>query len=171
VNGGVLGGTVGYNAQFGRLWLFGLEGDMSWTNADGSSPNQPPFFPTSSSETQEHWLSTARVRLGAVSADRWLAYVTGGVAWAEVEAIAHQENGDSFSESQIRPGWTAGAGFEYAIDRNWSAKLEYLHVGFNNAPYLNDLNRQVNGVNRGGGVPLSDEIVRAGVNYRIGWGN
>src|SRR5262249_22661015 len=30
VNGGVLGGTIGYNAQFGRLWLFGLEGDMSW---------------------------------------------------------------------------------------------------------------------------------------------
>jgi hypothetical protein len=34
------------------------------------------FNPASSSETKEHWLSTARVRLGAVPADRWLAYVT-----------------------------------------------------------------------------------------------
>ena len=68
-----------------------------------------------------------------------------------------------------RAGWTAGAGIEYAIDGNWSAKLEYLHVGLNNAPYLNNLNPAVNGVNRGGGVPLSDEIVRAGINYRIDW--
>jgi len=62
-----------------------------------------------------------------------------------------------------------GAGIEYAIDRNWSAKLEYLHVGLNNATYLNDLIPQVNGVNRGGGVTLGDEIVRAGVNYRTDW--
>jgi opacity protein-like surface antigen len=166
----VNGGTIGYNAQFGGAWLFGLEGDMSWTNADGSASNlAPKFNPASSSETMEHLLSTARVRLGAVPADRWLAYVTGGVVLADVEAIAHQPNGDSFSQSVIRPGWTAGAGIEYAIDRNWSAKLEYLHVGFNNAPYLNNLNPAVNGVNRGGGVPLSDELVRAGVNYRIDW--
>jgi opacity protein-like surface antigen len=169
VNGGVFGGTIGYNAQFGGAWLFGLEGDMSWTNADGSSPNQPPFLPTSSSETQEHWLSTARVRLGAVPADRWLAYVTGGVAWADVGATAHQTNGDSFPESQVRAGWTAGAGVEYAIDRNWSAKLEYLHVGLNDAPYFTQPGAGV--VNRGGGVPLSDDIVRAGINYRLGWGN
>jgi hypothetical protein len=43
----------------------------------------------------------------------------------------------------------------------------YLHVGLNDTPYLNYLKPAVNGVNRGGGVPLSDEIVRAGINYRI----
>jgi opacity protein-like surface antigen len=172
VNGGVLGGTIGYNALFNRLWLFGLEGDMSWMNADGTAANLAPNFkPTSSSETREHWLSTARVRLGAAPTDRWLAYVTGGVAWADVEAIAHQENGDSFSQSLLRAGWTAGTGIEYAFDRNWSAKLEYLHVGLNNAPYLNNLNPAVNSVNRGGGVTLSEDWVRAGVNYRLGWGN
>ena len=111
----------------------------------------------------------ARVRLGAAPANSWLAYVTGGVALADVEAIAHQANGDSFSESHVRAGWTAGAGIEYAIDKNWSAKLEYLHVVLNDTPYLNNLNSAINGVNRGGGVPLSDEIVRAGINYRIGW--
>ncbi len=167
VNGGVFGGTFGYNAQFGGGWLFGVEGDMSWTNADGSSANQPPFKPTSSSETSEHWLSTARIRLGAVPADRWLTYITGGVALADVEATAHQTNGVSFSQSYIRPGWTAGAGVEYAISRDWSAKLEYLHVGLSDTPYLNGLNPNVNGENRGGGVPLSNDVVRAGVNYRF----
>ena len=170
VDGGMLGGTIGYNAQFGGAWLFGLESDMSWMNASGRASNLPPnFSAASSSETRERWLGTARVRLGTVPANSWLAYVTGGVALADVEAIAHQANGDSFSQSLIRAGWAAGAGIEYAIDRNWSAKLEYLHVGFNNAPYLNFLNPAVDGVNRGGGVSLSDEIVRVGVNGRFDW--
>src|SRR5262249_20888381 len=158
---------IGYNAQYGGRWLFGLEGDMSWTNADGSSANQPPFFPTHSSETAEHWLSTARVRLGAVPADRWPAYVTGGVAPAAVQAIPPQNPPFSSSQSCIRPGGTAGAGVEYAINRNWSAKLEYLHVGLSDTPYLNNLDPNVQGVNRGGGVPLSNEIVRGGINYRF----
>jgi opacity protein-like surface antigen len=164
VNGGIAGGTIGYNVQFGSAWLFGLEGDMSWLSASGSSANQPPFNPASSSETREPWLSTARIRLGTVTADRWLAYITGGVALADVEAIAHQENGESSSQSRIRGGWTAGAGVEYAFDRNWSAKLEYLHVGLNEASYLTPA---IIGVNRAAGVPLSDEIVRAGINYKF----
>src|SRR5262249_13183087 len=70
VDGGLLGGTIGYNAQFGGVWLFGLEADMSWVSADGSASNLAPHFnPASSSETREHWLGTARVRLGAVPAD------------------------------------------------------------------------------------------------------
>jgi opacity protein-like surface antigen len=166
--GGVVGGTAGYNAQFGGGWLVGFEGDLSWTNADGSASNLAPRFdPASSSETRERWLSTARMRLGTMFANRWLAYVTGGVALADVEAIARQAAGDSFSQSHVRAGWTAGAGVEYAIDKNWSAKLEYLHVGLNDASYLNYLDPAVNGVNRGGGVPLGQEIVRAGVNYRV----
>jgi opacity protein-like surface antigen len=165
VNGGMFGGTVGYNAQFGGPWLFGLEGDMSWMNARGSASNtEANFNPASSSETDEHWLSTARIRLGGVMADRWLAYATGGLALASVEAVAHQESGASASQAKIRAGWTAGAGIEYAVDRNWSAKLEYLHVGFNNTPYFTP---PVIGVNRGGGVALSDEIVRAGINYKF----
>jgi opacity protein-like surface antigen len=170
VDGGLLGGTIGYNEQFGPGFLFGVEGDMSWVNAKGGASNLAPNFnPASSSETKERWLSTARVRLGAAPTAGWLAYVTGGVALADVEAIAHQANGDAFSQVRIRPGWTAGTGIEYAIDKSWSAKLEYLHVGLNNAPYLNDLNPSVTGVNRGGGVPLSNEIVRAGINHRIDW--
>jgi outer membrane immunogenic protein len=29
-----------------------------------------------------------------------------------------------------RYGWTAGAGLEYAFDKNWSAFVEYDHLGF-----------------------------------------
>ena len=32
--------------------------------------------------------------------------------------------------SLLRTGWTAGAGLEYALDENWSAKIEYDYLGF-----------------------------------------
>src|SRR5437868_7197144 len=41
--GTVIGGTAGFNQQFGTHWLWGLEGDLDWANIHGSSacPNPP----------------------------------------------------------------------------------------------------------------------------------
>jgi opacity protein-like surface antigen len=164
VTGGLLGATIGYDAQFAGIGLFGLEGDMSWMNDRGSALNQPPFNVTSKSETKETWLSTARVRLGVTPTDRWLAYATGGIAVADVEADALPP-GFSFSESHVRAGWTAGAGVEFAIDRNWSSKVEWLHVGLNDTPYFTPP-PAANVANRGGGVPLREDIVRGGIDYK-----
>ena len=35
VSGGMIGGTVGYNWQIAQ-WVFGLEGDIDWTNINGT---------------------------------------------------------------------------------------------------------------------------------------
>src|SRR5262249_61352878 len=85
VNGGLLGASAGYNAQFAGMWLFGLEGDMSWSNASGTAPFIPPFNTEKHAATKESWLATARVRLGFVPADRWLTYLTGDGALAHVK--------------------------------------------------------------------------------------
>jgi len=62
-------------------------------------------------------------------------------------------------------GWTVGAGLEVALPGNWSAKAEYLHV---------DLGRFNCGTGCGplptDNVSLHDNVFRAGVNYRFGWG-
>lgn len=165
VNGALLGASAGYNAQFAGIWLFGLEGDMSWSNASGKAFNIPPFATATQSGAKESWLATTRVRLGVVPVDRWLAYVTGGVALADVKAQIINED-ITFTESHIRGGWTVGAGAEVALDRNWSAKLEYLHVGLTDTPYFTPVPRD-DTVNRGGGVPLNQEIVRGGLSYRF----
>jgi outer membrane immunogenic protein len=65
-----------------------------------------------------------------------------------------------------RAGWTVGAGIEGALGNNWSAKLEYLYVD------LGTINTAFAGV--GAFAPLTvsshvtDNIVRAGVNYKFG---
>jgi opacity protein-like surface antigen len=164
VNGALLGASAGYNTQFASMWLFGVEGDMSWSNASGTASLIPPFNTPKHAGTQESWLATARVRLGVVPVDRWLAYVTGGVALADVKAqIINPDT--TFTESHIRGGWTVGACAEVALDRNWSAKLEYLHVGLTDMPYFTP--PPPDNANRGGGVPFNQEIVRGGLSYRF----
>ena len=171
VDGGLLGGTVGYNSQFNGIWAFGVEGDMSWVDARGSANQIPPFLVSQVATTKEDWLATARARFGLTPVDRWLVYGTGGVAVADVAAgIANASGTTAFpEESHVRPGWTAGGGVEAAIVGNWSAKLEYLYVGLENHAYFVPTPNNPHLTNRAGGVPLNDNIVRGGINYKINW--
>jgi opacity protein-like surface antigen len=165
VNGALLGASVGYNAQFAGIWLFGLEGDMSWSNASGNAFDIRPFNTARQSGTKELWLATARIRLGVTPIEHWLAYITGGVALAEVEAeIFNPEL--TYTDRHVRGGWTAGAGVEYALTKNWSAKLEYLHIGLTDTSYFTPA-PAVTTSNRGAGVPLDADIVRGGINYKF----
>jgi opacity protein-like surface antigen len=171
VDGGIAGGTVGYNAQFFQIFVYGLEADMSWVGASGSANQIAPFNTSQVASTTERWLSTARVRLGVTPFDRWLVYATGGVAVADVEASIANANGTiAFpGESHIRAGWTAGGGLEAAIIGSWSAKLEYLCVGLEDHGYFVPSPNNSHITNRAGGVPLDNNTVRAGVNYRFNW--
>ncbi len=171
VNGGMVGGTLGYNSQFSGIWVFGLESDMSWTDASGSAHQIPPFLASQVATTKEDWLATARARIGFTPTDRWLIYGTGGLAAADVEArITNASGSTAFGpESHVRPGWTAGGGVEAALIGNWSAKVEYLYVGLENHAYFVPTPNNPALTNRAGGVPLNDNIVRGGINYKINW--
>src|SRR5512135_2088441 len=59
VNGGMAGGTIGYNWQAGRL-VYGLEADGDWSGLKGSTTNAVCV----SCETSNPWLATARGRIG-----------------------------------------------------------------------------------------------------------
>lgn len=173
VSGGMIGGTVGYNSQFTRIFVFGLEGDMSWVDARGSA-RQIALGTALTASTTEDWLATARARIGVTPVNHWLVYATGGLAMADVEASIPPATGSSTTEAlgselHVRPGWTAGGGIEASIIGNWSAKLEYLYVGLQNHGYFVPTPANPLVDNRAGGVPLNDNIVRAGINYRFGW--
>jgi outer membrane immunogenic protein len=155
-SGGTLGGQLGYNWQTGPAVL-GLETDMNWINAKGSSSAGGVCLTDGAGQcqTKQSWLGTTRARVG-YAFDRWLPYLTGGVAYGDIRA--DQANGSS---STTKTGWTAGGGVEYGIDRNWSAKLEYLHVDLGTATFMGAASGTPT-LN----VPITDDIVRAGLNYR-----
>ncbi len=85
------------------------------------------------------WLLTLRPRVGFLLGDSLMLYGTAGIAVGKVKMSlnGHEvdlEDGDVFapdySRSDTLKGWVAGAGFEYAMSRNWHLRGEYLHVGF-----------------------------------------
>jgi outer membrane immunogenic protein len=170
VKGGLVGGTLGYNWQVSNF-VFGFEGDASWVGEYGSHPddglanlNNPagPFSVTSF--TKETWVATARGRLG-YAVNNLLFYGTGGYAAAGVEAGVKDANTGALlaSATSTRSGWTAGGGFEWGFAPSWSAKFEWLYMKFESAAF-NTL--QAEGPRSS--VPLDDNVVRAGINYRFG---
>ncbi|HET7850770.1 MAG TPA: outer membrane protein [Pseudolabrys sp.] len=131
---GVIGGVqAGYNWQWASLVL-GIEGDISFASLDRSVTAAnflaPPFQDTLRSRLD--WLATIRGRLGW-AVDRWLIYGTGGVAFAHFnDELSDPPSvlGFTVGPDSSRTGWTAGGGIEYAFTDHWTAKAEYLHVGF-----------------------------------------
>ena len=111
IGGGLVGGTVGYNFQTGP-WVYGVEGDLSFVDAQGGVNDALPVFnPLSFVDTRGRWLGTGRGRLGWSTPDNVLLYATGGFAVAGVEAAITHPNAE-LRETNVRWGWTVGAGAE-----------------------------------------------------------
>jgi outer membrane immunogenic protein len=165
LSGGLAGGTAGCNYQV-QQFVFGVEGDGSWTNKRGSASDLAANFnPAFTSETRERAIYTIRGRAG-VAFDRVFLYGTAG--GAAVDAGIHAF-GPGFDGSENRTiwGWTAGAGVEWAFIQTWSVKAEYLHADFGNPSFFTI---PPNGfVNRSGGIHLTDDLFRVGLNYKFNW--
>jgi outer membrane immunogenic protein len=180
---GFIGGFQGgCNWQWG-VWVFGIEGDGSATNKSGQSNEFPlTALPGGGaarnnwvSETQERWLVTARGRLGLSGwgwwGDKTMVYVTGGAAWAKIDAsewlfAATGPIQRGHQESNTRSGWTVGGGIEYAVGYGWSVKSEFLYVKFDDYTTFTTGPFAVGNVSPRE-VKLEDYIWRAGLNYKF----
>jgi outer membrane immunogenic protein len=173
LNGAMAGGTVGCNYQFGGNWVIGAEADWSWTNKSGSAASIPPFTAGETFGISESWFGTARGRLG-FTWDRVLIYGTGGAAFTKQNISACDLVAGCVNASSNITGWTAGGGIEYAFLNNWSVKVEYLHADFGTQSYgrLTTPGVFANGSTffAARNVSLTDDIVRAGLNYRFDFG-
>lgn len=144
--GGVFGGHVGYNWQFGNI-VTGFEGDF-----DGAtlSYTDPEAFKHKTDE-----LASARARLGYVFAPNLLAYGTGGFGWAHSKI--EDTLGGAGSASVSQPGWIAGAGIEYKVLGPLVARGEYLHYGLGSQSLPNF----------GDNLKESIDVVRGGLSYKF----
>ena len=97
--------------------------------------------------------------------------MTAGVAIARLEAdISGSPSG---RQSSNNLGWTVGAGVEIVIDGPWTAKLEFLHADLNGfgcdmaCGNLRSIDPPGNIVKGGVHINASENIIRAGLNFRI----
>ena len=181
-NSSIVGGLhAGYNMQSGSI-VYGLEADLELSGLSKTSSalfagNGALIGGVYSYSQKIDWQGSVRGRLG-YAAGPALFYVTGGLAFANVKngysnpinfanTVAAVGAG-SYSFSSTRTGWTLGAGLEYALNNNWSARVEYRYTDFGSF------------TNSTGAVPvtmwsnenikhkLQEHAVRVGVTYRFG---
>jgi outer membrane immunogenic protein len=160
-SGGVFGGTAGAQIQTGHV-VIGFETDLDWTGLKGSDTYIPtiggvPVVPDAiSASTSIDWEATARARVGYAE-QNWLFYATGGLALLGTKSSFTPPLGYTCADFQIncsgnkkQVGAALGAGVEYGLTPNVSAKLEYLYI-------------------TGASIDVSHHSeIRAGLNYRFG---
>jgi outer membrane immunogenic protein len=150
-SGGLVGGTIGYNYQINHF-VIGAEGDIDWASISGTTTTAAC---PAGCKTGDSWLSTARGRIG-YAADRFLPFVTGGAAFGNINATTA-----GLTTTTTNAGWTVGAGLEFAITPNWSAKAEYLYVS------LGKFNCGLNCGAATDNVSFNANLVRGGINYHF----
>lgn len=125
---GVSGGVkAGFNFQSGRI-VYGAEADFEWTDITGGFIDRIENI----GQGVDHydWQASIRGRLG-VAFDRVLVYGTAGVSFARIENI-YTLVPFAISEpiEDVRTGWTAGGGVEYAVTENVVAGIDYRYTEF-----------------------------------------
>jgi high affinity Mn2+ porin len=156
---GLIGGfQAGYNRQFSNRVVLGIEADASFT-----SPLDSPALVPAPFHTTLDYVGTVRGRVG-YAFGALMPYLTGGLAWGHTRVELNDSAGTVVSSpGQTQAGWTAGAGVEFAVSGNWSAKVEYDYIDLSRRMYdlsgfgLPDIN-----------VEPSIHLAKLGLNYRFG---
>jgi len=155
VSGVLAGGQIGYNWQY-QSFVAGLESDVDWSGVKGSTSNG--ICGLTVCTTSNPWIGTTRARLG-FAVDHWLFYGTGGAAYGNISF--NDLPLTSVNGTAAKIGWTAGGGIEYAFDRNWSIKAEYLYVNLGSTGFL------CTPACGTSSITFNENIFRGGVNYRF----
>ena len=136
VDGFVGGVQGGYNWQFDRSWVVGIETDFQGTAERGDfsicATGCLVGAARGSASHQLDWYGSLRGRLGFLPHERVFLYATGGLAYGHLRS--GYESGFvggpllTSSLTQTRVGYIVGGGAEGAIDRNWTVRAEYFFM-------------------------------------------
>jgi len=205
---GFIGGIyAGYNFDLGNDIVIGLETDFIWGSADESTGTHRfdvsglgiTYTPTGGTiqkinaldyavGVEQKWAGATRVRVG-YAMDRWLPYVSAGVAYAQVKSTGVVQVwgdptgggavGTSYGRSSGRnkdtfTGWTLGAGFDYAATDNILLRLEYRYSDYGDKTYRYSYAAPAGStsstgfpVNAGYKVDYKTHDVRVGIAYKF----
>jgi opacity protein-like surface antigen len=166
VTGGI---QAGWQRQWGKL-VAGFEAGFTLVRFDSTTSADEIFGLeaallvgglTRSVETSDIFTFTGRL---GYADGRWLAYVKGGVASAQIDVTYRDSfTSTSTSSSSRETGWIAGVGVDYALSQYLFLGVEYNYMHFNadvNPPPIPEA------VFGGIDVDIQNVVVR--LNYRFG---
>jgi outer membrane immunogenic protein len=187
LDGAIFGVHGGYNWQTGAFVL-GVEGDWDAAGLNNSAQGvfADPLGTGGTDGLMVHqdvqWLATVRGRLGYTWGSS-MVYATGGGAWENLRtnvllstdtATGTFATSSATSFTNTRSGYAVGAGYEWMINPNWIARVEYLHYGFSGGgnTFALPVNCGVGGAGAtcGGNISGSNnniDTVRAALSYKF----
>jgi opacity protein-like surface antigen len=167
---------LGYRYQVSSNWLLGAQTDYARSGygmrlPHAAAPHMPGYaaLPADAWPVAD-WFGTVRARAD-YTAKNWLLYATaGGVYVRNRSAYSPGYAGagaahPGTSASSNDWGWVAGGGVEYGWS-SWSARFEYLHLGFGSRSLSTPLNAAPSAT-LGPNLRSKYDILRATVNYRF----
>jgi outer membrane immunogenic protein len=171
---GVIGGAqIGANYEF-VPWVVGLEG--SWTDSAingntliGCSGPCITLTPIAQERftSQAQWFAALTGRFGYAAND-WLFYAKAGGAWVNVRYTEDllTTGAPVTAATQVitdnRTGFTVGAGIEFGLVENLSAKIEYDFYDFGSKNYNFNAITPVS-------VSSNLHTIIVGLNYKFNW--
>jgi len=188
---GILAGAqVGYNYQFQEKVVAGLEADLQGVGVGNSSVGSWQGSPATYLQAGRnmHSLGTVRGRVGYLATPTMLVYATGGLAYGEADlnatwfsprlSPALYQGGSWLGTTDLRTGWTAGAGVEWMFLPRWSVKAEYLYYDLGTANtanfgpvfYTSSAKTGSQFSTAGYSAPFNGNVVRLGLNYHFNGG-
>jgi outer membrane immunogenic protein len=95
--------------------------------------------------------------------DKTLFYVTGGLAYGEVETTQRNLVGQplTVTTSEVRYGYSIGGGVERAFTNNLTARLEYVFTDLGTTEIRDEV------INRLDKSDVTVHAIRAGVSYKF----
>jgi outer membrane immunogenic protein len=155
--GAIAGGQVGCNLETG-IMVFGLEGEAAWSGTVNRFAFSQAGVLAQSSD-RNPWRADLAARTG-IAFDRALLYGKVGAAAGKFDFSAVDNLGAFLQGSATLTGLLLGLGVEYAFAPNWSAKLEYDHVGY--------LSQNIDlGAQASTNESATTNTVKAGINYKF----
>ena len=172
--------TLGYNYQFGKI-VAGLEGDLNYLGLNESRivGGGPPFGIRVDDNVSGNWMATARARLG-YAVDRTLFFATAGASFSNINFRRFNDDnvdgclpavGGGFGRchsgsAKFSPGLALGGGVEHAINKDWTAKLEYIHTDFGHVAF-STTSTAVAGQVLDNSANLNFSTIRIGLNHKF----
>ena len=159
---------MGCNLWQRDRWVFGLEGQASWADLDGSIGPNGQTFGILGFRTEANVIGSLAGRLGYAfgATGQTLVFVKGGAAFINEKFSATVFPGPVLrfqSEKDLRWGWMVGGGIEHALTRNWSIKGEYNYSNFGTRTI-----GLCGGVCDDFCIKQHVHLVKFGINYRFG---
>lgn len=174
-NNWFVGGGIGGDHQIGRT-VFGVVVDAAYSEL-GETKTVVPYPEgdyTWDISTEIEYFGTARGRIGYLLKPEFLAYATGGLAWAQVDSsITPYDDGEKTASATAENnhlGWTAGTGFEWRLSDRVSITGEYLYIDLGEQDYRHSGSKP-----HGNGIYATDHFstdldmhtVKGGASYRF----